>query len=260
MRVIVTCGPSHEPIDQVRRLTNFSTGELGLVLSAALTRAGHTVICLKGEGATAQVAAAGAKIVTFSTNEDLLQKLEAEAGAADAVFHAAALCDYRVKQVRTADGTSLDAAKIPTRSGELTLILEPTVKVLPRLRAIFPKAKIVGWKYELDGTLDHALVLRSWNHLRAPGLVVRRLVDALRPGGSLLVVDNVAFGLARTRAQTGRAERSSAGFEHFRDDDAGAAHRTIAEAAGASLALVERRDVGPGTANQWLLRYARVEA
>jgi phosphopantothenoylcysteine decarboxylase/phosphopantothenate--cysteine ligase len=41
MKVIVTCGPSYEPIDQVRRLTNFSTGELGVLLSDELARAGH---------------------------------------------------------------------------------------------------------------------------------------------------------------------------------------------------------------------------
>ena len=161
MRVIVTCGPSHEPIDQVRRLTNFSTGELGLALAAALAGAGHLVLCLKGEGATAQGATAGVKMAAFSTNDDLLRKLEAEAGAADTIFHAAALCDYRVKAVRAADGSSLTATKIPTRSGELTLTLEPTVKVLPRLRAIFPNAKIVGWKYELDGTRDDALALAA---------------------------------------------------------------------------------------------------
>ena len=40
-RVIVTCGPSFEPIDQVRRITNFSTGELGILLANALTSAGH---------------------------------------------------------------------------------------------------------------------------------------------------------------------------------------------------------------------------
>ena len=43
MKVIVTCGPSYEPIDEVRRLTNFSTGELGVLLSNHLARAGHAV-------------------------------------------------------------------------------------------------------------------------------------------------------------------------------------------------------------------------
>ena len=52
MQVIVTCGPSYEPIDRVRRLTNFSSGELGVHLSNQLARAGFEVFCLKGSGAT----------------------------------------------------------------------------------------------------------------------------------------------------------------------------------------------------------------
>jgi phosphopantothenoylcysteine synthetase/decarboxylase len=153
MRVIVTCGPSFEPIDGVRRLTNFSTGELGLLLAAALSRAGHEVICLKGEGAVSRADAGGARMIGFSTNADLLERLrELGAGGAGAVFHAAALCDYRVKSVRGDDGAILKAEKLPSRAGELTLTLEPAVKLLPELRAIFPTAKLTGWKYELDGT------------------------------------------------------------------------------------------------------------
>lgn len=109
----------------------------------------------------------------------------------------------------------------------------------------------------LERTFDHVLVLRSWNHLREPAAVVRRVLAALRPGGTFLVVDNVAFGLARTRTQTTRAERGPAGFEHYRNDDAARAARTIEQAAEGALGLVERLDVAPGTANQWLLRYRK---
>lgn len=158
MRVIITCGPSHEPIDGVRRLTNFSTGELGLLLAAEMSRAGHEVICMKGEGAVSHVDAGGAHMISFSTNADLLVKLRGLGeGGADAVFHAAALCDYRVKAVRGEDGATMDARKIPSRAGELTLTLEPAVKLLPELRAIFPAAKIIGWKYELDGARGDAM-------------------------------------------------------------------------------------------------------
>jgi phosphopantothenoylcysteine synthetase/decarboxylase len=158
MRVIVTCGPSYEPIDRVRRLTNFSTGELGLVLASALSKAGRDVVCLKGEGATARTDAGDARVVGFATNEDLLERLEdLKPGGAGAVFHAAALCDYRVKSVRGSDGSALCAAKLPSRGGELTVTLEPAAKVLPRLRDFFPNARIVGWKYELDGTRNDAL-------------------------------------------------------------------------------------------------------
>lgn len=158
MRVIITCGPSFEPIDGVRRLTNFSTGELGLLLAAECSLAGHDVICLKGEGTVSRVDPGGAQVIGFSTNADLLGRLrEFGAGGAGAVFHTAALCDYRVKSVRGGDGLVMKAEKLPSRAGDLTLTLEPAVKLLPELRDIFPAAKIVGWKYELDGAPDDAL-------------------------------------------------------------------------------------------------------
>jgi phosphopantothenoylcysteine synthetase/decarboxylase len=158
MRVIVTCGPSYEPIDYVRRLTNFSTGELGLMLSAALVRAGHEVLCLKGIGATAHVPTSGVELLPFSTNDDLVWKFTGYAGKADAVFHTAALCDYRVQSIETSDGTEIPPmGKVPTRLGNLVLRLEPTTKVLPQLRSLFPRGKLIGWKYESDG--DRAAVL-----------------------------------------------------------------------------------------------------
>lgn len=131
---------------------------------------------------------------------------------------------------------------------------------LAALSARRPWAELVRGDAEtvaLGRTFDHVLVLRSWNHLHAPEAVVRRGLDLLRPGGTLLVVDNVAFGLARTRTQTERAERGPAGFEHYRNDDGARAARTIEAAAEGALMLTERRDVAPGTANQWLLRYQR---
>ena len=46
---LVTCGPAYEPIDEVRRITNQSTGELGSLLSETLARANFEVLCLRGE-------------------------------------------------------------------------------------------------------------------------------------------------------------------------------------------------------------------
>ena len=72
MKVIVTCGPSYEPIDQVRRLTNFSTGELGIHLSNQLARAGFEVFCLKGSGATHPGPGEQCHLSLFDTNDDSL--------------------------------------------------------------------------------------------------------------------------------------------------------------------------------------------
>ena len=159
MKIIVTCGPSYEPIDEVRRITNFSTGELGILLANRLTRAGFEVLCFKGVGATCPLRVEGARTVNFTTNENLRAGLAAVEARGEilAVFHAAALSDYRVKSVQASGGAEIAAAKIPSRAGELTLTLEPALKLIGDLRALFPASKIVGWKYELNGTRDDAL-------------------------------------------------------------------------------------------------------
>lgn len=151
-RVIVTCGPSFEPIDEVRRITNFSTGELGARLANALTDAGADVLCFRGMLATSPEPLRARETIGFSTNDDLLAKLAAapEPERIAAVFHAAALADFRVAQPS-------GARKIASRDGALTLTLLPATKLLPRLRELFPNARIVGWKYELDGTRPDAM-------------------------------------------------------------------------------------------------------
>ncbi len=149
MKIIITCGPSYEPIDGMRRITNASTGELGMMLAEVMCAAGHEVTVFKGEMAASVHPVGAAEVVRFSTNDDLLAKLQQM--SADAVFHAAALCDFRVKTTRMADGSISTDGKVSTRAGDVTLTLTPTTKVLPALRSIFPAALIVGWKYEIDG-------------------------------------------------------------------------------------------------------------
>jgi phosphopantothenoylcysteine synthetase/decarboxylase len=159
MKVIVTCGPGHEPIDQARRITNFSTGRLGVVLSNTLTAHGWEVICCKGELATCDEPLRAGQICRFSTNEDLSERLRilSRAERIGAVFHAAALCDFRVESVLNEEDKPISSAKFPTQSGRLKLILAPALKILPSLRDWFPEARIVGWKYELEGSREDAL-------------------------------------------------------------------------------------------------------
>jgi phosphopantothenoylcysteine synthetase/decarboxylase len=149
---VVTCGPASAPIDLVRRITNFATGEIGSILSQALQEAGWEVICLRGEGSTFP-ARAGIDVLVFSTNDSLAALFQSLPAAPNAIFHAAALCDFQVASIEGGSGMK----KIPTRDGALTLHLEPAPKILPRLREWFPGAFIVGWKYELDGDRSAAL-------------------------------------------------------------------------------------------------------
>ncbi len=150
MRVLVTCGPACAPIDEVRRITNFSTGELGAMLSRALVEAGHEVICLRGEGATFPLEVDGVELRSFTTNESLRDLLHSLSGdEIHAVFHAAALCDFEVAPT--------GAAKLSSRAGPIQITLLPASKLIHSLRTMFPKAWLIGWKYELEGTQDDAL-------------------------------------------------------------------------------------------------------
>jgi len=159
-RVLVTCGPSYEPIDEVRRITNSSTGKLGITLANRLAAAGWPVVCLKGVGATcSEPLHPAVEAIAFSTNADLLARLAAipDRESIRAVFHAAALCDFRVKSASTPAGDATDAGKISSRQGDLSLVLEPAPKVIASLRGLFPRSRIVGWKYEIDGTRQEAI-------------------------------------------------------------------------------------------------------
>ena len=167
MNVIVTTGPSYEPIDEVRRLTNFSTGELGVLLANQLAKSGCQVTCLRGVSATHPGTVENGVELPFTTNDDLLAQLTclSREQQFDAVFHVAALCDFKVKTVENAMGETLGAPKIDSRTDSLTLHLEPARKLIGDLRALFPQAILVGWKYELAGSRSDALA-KVWRQLR----------------------------------------------------------------------------------------------
>ena len=163
MNCIVTAGPTFEPLDDVRRLTNFSTGRLGTELAKFLTARGHKVTLLIGESATWSGERKAATVKTFSTTADLRAKLKAFSGKkVDAIFHAAAVSDFAFGQIfaeiKTGEFSALKASKkISTRNGTLLVELLPTPKIIAELRGWFPKTKIVGWKFEANGKRANAL-------------------------------------------------------------------------------------------------------
>ncbi|MBL8974674.1 MAG: radical SAM protein [Myxococcales bacterium] len=157
----------------------------------------------------------------------------------------------------------LDALRPALAAGTLRYLgLDPDpaalARLAPQLRDL-PAELLAGSALAApERPLDHLTILRSWNHLPDPAADLAHLLPRLRPGGTVTVVDNLAFGLARTPAQTRRGEQSTARWEHHRSDDAGQAHAHILAAAHANavtLTLQQRRDVGPATSNQWLLIY-----
>lgn len=154
MTVLVTIGPTQEPLDAMRLISNRSTGELGTLIAETLAARGHQVIALRGTGATASpipLAHDKIRLIPFTTTEDLRQALEKLANETriNAVYHAAAVSDFYLPGAGT--------GKIPTKEGALTLTLEPTPKLLPNMRSWFSDARITGWKFEASGNKEEAL-------------------------------------------------------------------------------------------------------
>jgi phosphopantothenoylcysteine synthetase/decarboxylase len=162
MHCLITAGPTYEKLDDVRRLTNFSTGRLGTELAAHLTNAGHDVTLLVGELATWRGERIAKTVETFATTADLLTKFQTLADDdIGAVFHAAAVSDFSFggvfEQNVRGELHELKEGKISTRAGEILARLVPTPKLISRLREFYPAAVIVGWKYEVDGSRDDVI-------------------------------------------------------------------------------------------------------
>jgi len=156
MKCVVTAGPTYEPLDNVRRLTNFSTGRLGSELVNLLSARGHEVTLLIGQQATYRGERKSHAVQTFTTTTDLRDRLRVLGKhGMDAVFHAAAVSDFTFGKVwlRSPEGalSEIESGKISTRQGTLLAELMPTPKIISELREYFPKALLVGWKFEVDG-------------------------------------------------------------------------------------------------------------
>ena len=130
MNCIVTAGPTFEPLDEVRRLTNFSTGRLGTELANFLAARGHQVTLLIGESATWPGERQAQSVNVFSTTADLHAKLKAYSGKkVDAIFHTAAVSDFTFGKMFTRDAAGkLADGKLPPDE-------------LRRIEAIIKKAK-----------------------------------------------------------------------------------------------------------------------
>jgi 8-oxo-dGTP pyrophosphatase MutT (NUDIX family) len=140
IRALVTAGGTAEPVDDVRVLTNRSTGRFGAAIANALAANGVEVTLLGSEGLYARQLPLHGSIrqVRFESTAQLADALAAGlAEGQDLVFMAAAVSDYRPE---AAEG------KISSKAAERTLRLTRTPKLLDTLRSACPEAYLIGFK------------------------------------------------------------------------------------------------------------------
>jgi phosphopantothenoylcysteine decarboxylase / phosphopantothenate---cysteine ligase len=137
--VVVTAGPTHEPIDAVRFIGNRSSGAMGIAVAAeAASRGARVQLILGPETAPPP---AGVEVQLVETAEDMRQATMKVAGDADAVIMTAAVADFRP--------TSANAGKLKKSDGVPALDLEPTADILAELGAARrPGQVLVGFAAE----------------------------------------------------------------------------------------------------------------
>ena len=119
MKILITAGPTREPIDAVRFIGNRSSGKMGLSLARAATAAGHRVTLLLGPGVDKRDIPTGCQTYRFESTAELKQLLEAQFGDCDVLLMSAAVADYR-------PGTVAEGKLPRDENGRITLVLEPT--------------------------------------------------------------------------------------------------------------------------------------
>ena len=139
-KVLITCGPTWVAIDNVRVISNRSTGQMGHLLAGEFIHSGAKVTLLEGP-CIDFFAAKGLTVQKFRFYDELRNLLKKELKKRfDIIVHAAAVSDYRLKNPYR--------GKLRSGLAKLNLVLVPTSKIINKIRKLAPKATLVGFKLE----------------------------------------------------------------------------------------------------------------
>ncbi|MEA2982188.1 MAG: phosphopantothenoylcysteine decarboxylase / phosphopantothenate---cysteine ligase [Alphaproteobacteria bacterium] len=148
LRVVVTSGPTHEPIDPVRYIANRSSGKQGHAIAEAAASAGAEVTLISGPVNVPDPR--GVKIVKVESARDMLAAVEAALPADVAVF-AAAVADWR-----TASNSREKIKKTGKGTPELALVENPDIlATIAHRKARRPKL-VIGFAAETEHVVEHA--------------------------------------------------------------------------------------------------------
>jgi phosphopantothenoylcysteine decarboxylase/phosphopantothenate--cysteine ligase len=134
LRVLVTAGGTHEPMDRVRFIGNRSSGKMGLAIAREALQLGAEVSVV---AANVEVAEPGTEWTAVETVEELQSEVLRRAGMADALVMAAAVSDFTP--------ASPVKEKIRRTVGNLSLELEATPDILKAVRERYPDLFVVGF-------------------------------------------------------------------------------------------------------------------
>ena len=135
MKFLITAGPTREPIDPVRFISNRSSGKMGYAVAEAAIAAGHDVVLVSGPVSIS--APAGATLVNVMTSDEMHDAVHANVASTDIAVLSAAVADFKPVEYIP--------RKIKKQDGGITqLALVPTRDILASLGAIYPRTFLLA--------------------------------------------------------------------------------------------------------------------
>ncbi|HEY8394815.1 MAG TPA: bifunctional phosphopantothenoylcysteine decarboxylase/phosphopantothenate--cysteine ligase CoaBC, partial [Thermaerobacter sp.] len=177
MRFLVTAGPTREPIDPVRFISNRSSGKMGFALAEAARDRGAAVTLVSGPVSLPDPP--GVEVVRVETAREMLEAVLARAGEADAIIKAAAVADFRPAHP--------SAHKLKKAAVAPVVELEPNTDILRELgQRKRPGQVLVGFAAETCDLLENAQ-----RKIREKNLDFIVLNDVSQPGAGFEVDTNI---------------------------------------------------------------------
>lgn len=149
--VLVTAGPTFEPVDPVRGLTNLSSGKMGYAVAHAAKEAGARVILVSGP--VCLDAPAGVEKISVTTAQEMQTAVMQSVNNAEIFISVAAVADYRPAQT--------SAQKIKKSGKSLVLELLPNEDILASVASLPKPPLCIGFAAETENLLDHAEAKRK---------------------------------------------------------------------------------------------------
>ena len=145
-KIVITAGPTREPLDPVRYISNRSSGKMGYALAQAALQAGAEVTLISGP--VALPAPDGCTLLKVNTAAEMLAAAQKNMVNADVFIASAAVSDYYLPQPAAQKNKKNNAAS-------LNVQLEQTVDILHTISSMQPAPLVVGFAAETENVLDH---------------------------------------------------------------------------------------------------------
>ena len=169
MKILVTSGGTSEAIDQVRSITNHSTGRLGKVITETLLKAGHQVCLITTRQALKPELHPNLTMIEIQNTSDLLQEMKRIVPEYQVLIHSMAVSDYSpvymtgLDQVQASHDLSEFLhkknmeSKISSKDEVQVLFLKKNPKIISLVKEWNPSIHLIGFKLLVDVTKEHLI-------------------------------------------------------------------------------------------------------